>query len=395
MDPKEIVGLPDLDVEGKTALVRADLNVPLRDGEVGDDFRLRAALPTITELRRRGARVVLCSHLGRPHGPDPALSMSHVGPALALLGGFPVEVAADVAGDDAHALASAAGDAVVLLENTRFEEGEKGNDPRLAEALASLADVFVMDAFGSAHRAHASTTGVATLLPSAAGLLMAEELRAFSRLLEDPARPFVVVLGGAKVSDKLGLMRALLPKVEVMLIGGAMAFTVLAAEGFEVGHSRVEDDMEDEVKEVLESPHGARISTPVDVVVAPEFSAGAPAETVAATDMPGDAIGLDIGPETADRYAQVLAGASTIFWNGPMGVFEWERFAGGTKRIAAAVTGSPAYSVVGGGDSVAALRALGIEDQVEHLSTGGGAGLVLIEKGTLPAIETLRRSHGP
>jgi phosphoglycerate kinase len=384
--------IADLEVDGRTVLVRSDLNVPLSNGLVSDDFRLRSAVPTIAALRDRGARVVLCSHLGRPDGRDAALSMRHVGPALAEVGGFGVEVADDVAGPSASALVASAGDSVVLLENTRFETGERRNDPDLAGRLAGLADAFVLDAFGSAHRAHASTAGVAGLLPSAAGILLVEELAAFSRLIDDPEHPFVVILGGAKVSDKLGVMKALLPKVDVMLIGGAMCFTVLAAEGFEVGESLVEGDMVDEIREVLASPFGARVSTPVDIVVGESFAADAPHRTVPATDMPDTGMGLDIGPETARRYADILGGGDTIFWNGPMGVFEWEPFASGTRAVARAVVDAPGYSVAGGGDSVAALRSMGLADGVDHLSTGGGAGLELIEQGALPAVEAIRNS---
>lgn len=384
--------IDDLDVAGRVILVRADLNVPLEDGIVTDDFRIRAAVPTIRRLRDLGARVIVCSHLGRPKGADPSLSMRHVGPVLAQIGGFPVEVAADVAGADAIRRAGDPGDSVVLLENTRFEPGETANAPELAEALAALADGFVLDAFGSAHRAHASTAGVARLLPSAVGDLLLAELTAFRSVVEDPDHPFVVILGGAKVSDKLGVITALLPKVDAMLIGGAMCFTILAAEGFEVGSSLVEEDMVDDIRAVLAAPEGSRIATPVDIVVGDSFASDTPHRVVAATDMPDDAIGLDIGPETAARYADILGGADTIFWNGPMGVFEWEAFAAGTRAIAAAVVAAPGYSVVGGGDSVAALRAMGLASGVGHLSTGGGAGLELIERGSLPAVEAVRTS---
>jgi phosphoglycerate kinase len=384
--------LDDLAVDGKVVLVRADLNVPLVDGVVTDDFRLRSAIPTIAALRRRGARVALCSHLGRPKGPDDAVSMRHLGGPLAALGGFEVDVASDVGGPDTVRLLTPGSDSVVLLENTRFEAGETKNDPALADRLASLADFFVLDAFGSAHRAHSSTAGVAERLPSAVGLLMAEELAAFDRLLHDPKRPFVVVLGGAKVSDKLGVIKTLLPKVDVMLIGGAMCFTLLAAEGFAVGNSLLEEDLLDEVRAVLDSPDGSRLSLPVDVVAADRFAADSPYRTVPATDIPDDVMGLDIGPETIARYADILRGADTIFWNGPMGVFEWEAFAAGTRAIADAVVAAPGYSVVGGGDSVAALRSFGLEGAVGYLSTGGGAGLELIEQGYLPAVEAVRTS---
>lgn len=384
--------LDEFDCDGRTVLVRADLNVPVEAGSVTDDFRLRSTLPTIEALRARDASVVLCSHLGRPSGPDPAFSMRPVGARLAEIGGFEVRATHDVGGEHSRKVVADAGDAVVLLENTRFEPGETGNSAELADRLAGLANRFVLDAFGSAHRSHASTVGVAQRLPSAIGLLVGAELEAYARLLEHPARPFVVVLGGAKVSDKLGVIRALLPKVDVMLVGGAMCFTLLAAEGFEVGDSLVESEMVGEVREVLDSEHGARISLPVDVVVAERFAPDAPYRTAPATDLPEEGMGLDIGPETAAVYEAILGGADTVFWNGPMGVAEWEAFAVGTRAIAAAVTASAAYSVVGGGDTVAALRRLGLDEDVDHLSTGGGAGLELIEEGKLAAIEAVRRS---
>lgn len=389
----DLRSLSDLDVDGATVLLRADLNVPLRDGRVADDFRIVASLPTIEALRSAGGRVVVCSHLGRPKGPDPTLSMHPVGARMSELGGFDVVTTADVGGPDSLRLARAGGDSVVLLENTRFDPGETTNSPDLADAFAELADIFVLDAFGSAHRAHASTVGVAERLPSAVGLLMAEELGAFQRLVHEPERPFVVVLGGAKVSDKLGVMKALLPKVDAMLVGGAMCFTLLAAEGFEVGESLVEEEMLDEIRDLLGSEFGSRISLPVDVVVAEGFAAEAPHAIHPATDLPSRGMGLDIGPDSADRFGAMLAGADTIFWNGPMGVAEWEAFATGTQRVAEAVTSSPAYSVAGGGDSVAVLRRIGLASKVDHLSTGGGAGLKLIEDGSLVAVEAVRRSR--
>lgn len=386
-------GLPtidDLEVDGSTVLVRADLNVPLDRGAVTDDFRLRAALPVILTLRERGARVVLCSHLGRPEGVDPKYSMEPVGRALAALGGFPLVVADDVAGPGARAAVSAGGDAVVLLENTRFEQGETSDDPDLAERLAALADCFVLDAFGSAHRAHASTVGVTRHLPSAAGPLLLAEVSAFDRILYQPERPLVVALGGAKVSDKLGVIEALLPKVDSMLVGGAMCFTLLVARGLDVGRSLVEQDQVEMARGILDSDAGGKVLLPVDVVVGEEFRADTPNRVVPVEDMPADAMGLDIGPGTSEIYATRLADAATIFWNGPMGVFEWPDFAGGTRRLAEAIAASDGYSVVGGGDSAAALRDFGLDGAVSHLSTGGGAGLELIEQGSLPGLDALR-----
>ena len=387
--------IADADFGGRTVLVRADLNVPLRSGVVEDDFRLESALPTIRALRAAGAKVVVCSHLGRPKNVDPAFSMRPVGDRLGILGGFPVTIASDVAGPGASAAVAAQRDEVVVLENTRFEPGETSNDPDLSDRLAGLADVFVMDAFGSAHRAHASTVGVAERLPSVAGPLLLAEVEAFERILGSPDRPYVVVLGGAKVSDKLGVIKALLPKVDVMLVGGAMCFTLLAAEGFGVGRSLVEEDMIDSAASVLGSSGGSRLILPTDLVAADRMAADASHRVVAASSIPGESVCLDIGPDTSERFAAILDGADTVFWNGPMGVFEWEPFAAGTKRVAEAIAASSAYSVVGGGDSVAALRAMGLDAKVSHLSTGGGAGLELIERGSLPGIEALRTGSRP
>ena len=386
--------IADSDYRNRTVLLRADLNVPLRGGVVEDAFRLEAALPTVQALRTAGARVVLCSHLGRPKGVDPEFSMRPVGERLGALGRFPVTIATDVAGPGASAAVKAQRDEVVVLENTRFEPGETSNDPELSDRLAALADAFVMDAFGSAHRAHSSTVGVAERLPSAAGPLLLAEVEAFEKLLGSPERPYVVVLGGAKVSDKLGVITALLPKVDVMLVGGAMCFTLLAAEGYGVGASRIEGDMIPSAAAVLGSAAGSRLTLPTDLVAADKLAADAAHRVVSADAIPGDAVCLDIGPDTAERFASILAGADTVFWNGPMGVFEWEPFAAGTRRVAEAIAASAAYSVVGGGDSVAALRAIHLDGRISHLSTGGGAGLELIERGSLPGIDVLRRPHG-
>ena len=382
--------IADGDYRGKAVLVRVDLNVPLRKSVVEDDFRIEASLPTVKLLRDAGGRVVLCSHLGRPDGPDPEYSMRPVGERLAALGGFPVSVSADVAGPDATRLIASGGDDVVLLENTRFEPGETKNDPELSARLAGLADAFVMDAFGSAHRAHSSTVGVAELLPSAAGPLLLAEVDAFARILGEPPRPFVVVLGGAKVSDKLGVIAALLPKVDAMLVGGAMCFTLLAARGLGMGASPVETDRIPEVAALLGSGHGDRIALPTDLVVAERFAADSPHRAMAVADVPASGLCLDIGPETAARFDGVLRTAGTIFWNGPMGVFEMPAFAAGTRTVAEAVAACSGYTVVGGGDSVAALRGMGLDQAVSHLSTGGGAGLELIENGSLPGVEVLR-----
>ncbi len=384
--------LDDIDVANKRVLLRADLNVPLAGGKVADDFRIRSSLPTVAALRDQGSIVIVTSHLGRPGGPDASLSLGPIAEKMAELGGFPVTHVGSLVGPAAdQTIKAAQPEAVILLENTRFESGEKANDPGLAGALAKLAEVFVLDAFGSAHRAHASTVGVAALIPSAAGPLLAAEVEALDRLLYDPERPYVVALGGAKVSDKLGVMQALLPKVDVMLVGGGMCFTLLEAEGYEVGGSLVEEEMIKDVRRLLESEWGSRVSLPTDIVAAERFAADAEPMVVPASDIPSDAIGMDIGPETAQLFASVIRGADSLFWNGPMGVFEWEPFRVGTEVVANGVAESEAFSVVGGGDSVAALRTLGLEGEVSHLSTGGGAALEYLEKGTLPGLEALRR----
>ena len=381
-----------LDVEGRRVLVRSDLNVPLHEGAVADDFRIRASLPTIEALRQRGAQVIVASHLGRPAGADPAFSMAPVSTRLGELGGFPVLQADAVYGPGVEALiAGASEDAVVVVENTRFEAGESKNAPEVADGLAALADVFVNDAFGTAHRAHASNVGVAERLPSASGRLLEGEIESFGRLLGDPGRPYVVVLGGAKVSGKLEVIKHLLPKVDLMLVGGGMCFTLLKAGGYGVGDSLVEESMIEEVKGVLDGPGGAKIVLPDDVVVAKQFSADAEHWVVPGTAIPDGTMGLDIGPETVRRFGAVIQEAASVFWNGPMGVFEWESFRPGTAGIAEAVASSDGYTVVGGGDSVAALRLLGRDDEVSFVSSGGGAGLEILEGKDLPGIAALER----
>lgn len=384
--------IDDIEPRDRRVLVRSDLNVPLAGGRVGDDFRLHAALPTISRLRDAGARVVVCSHLGRPHGRDPALRMDPVASRLSELGGFPIRKIDQVVGPEAEAaVAEAAPGDVVMVENTRFEPGETSNDPTLADGLAALCDLFVEDAFGSVHRAHASTVGVAERVPSAAGMLLVRELEAFAHFLGEPDRPYVVVLGGAKVSDKLGVIRSLLPRTDAMLVGGGMCFTLLRAEGYDVGGSLVEEEMIDTVREVLEGPGGDKIQLPTDVVVADRFAPDAATRLVEVDQIPDDMLGLDIGPATAARFAEVLGGAGSVFWNGPMGVFEWEAFRAGTVTVAQAMADSSAFTVVGGGDSVAALRMLGLDGRVSHVSTGGGAGLELLEGKPLPGVEVLER----
>ncbi len=383
--------LADMDVRGRRVLLRSDLNVPLSNGEVADDFRVRATLPTIDLLRGSGATVVVCSHLGRPDGRVvDELRMAPVAAALSELGGFPVEVSADTVGPDAHRLVERAGSGeVILLENTRFHPGETANDHRYAAALAELGDLFVMDAFGSAHRAHASTAGVATVLESVAGPLLVKELQAFRILLEDPPRPFTVVLGGAKISDKLPLLTALLPRVDAMLVGGGMCYSLLAVEGYEVGDSLLESDHLDSLAELLEGDYGDRLILPVDVVAADGFMPDATTRQVDVAAMEDGLAGLDIGSRTAGMFADVIAGSGAVFWNGPMGVFEWEAFRAGTEAIAVAMAESDAFTVAGGGDSVAAIRLAGREAELAHLSTGGGAGLELLQGRTLPSVAAL------
>jgi phosphoglycerate kinase len=373
----------DLPVEGKRVLVRADLNVPLDGTTITDDSRIRAAMPTIRYLRERSATVVACSHLGRPKGEvRPELSLRPVADRMAELLGE------RVAFDQEQG-------PMRLLENLRFDPRETKNDPAMAAELAALADLYVNDAFGAAHRAHASTEAVAHLLPSAAGLLLEAELNAFHRLLDAPAQPFVVVLGGVKVADKIGVIDRLTQIADAILIGGAMAFTFLAAQGLDVGESRHEDEAGQETarRAVADAAErGCRLVLPADVVVADRFAADADVRTVAVDAIPAGWMGLDIGPETVSSYARRLADARTIFWNGPMGVFELEPFARGTVAVAEAVAASEAVSVVGGGDSVAAVNVAGVADRITHVSTGGGAALELVEGRTLPGVAALEGS---
>ena len=380
----------DLDVGGKRVLVRVDFNVPVKDGEVTDDTRIRRALPTIRYLLEEGARPVLISHLGRPKGePDQKYAMDPVAARLQELLGEPVvKLDAAVGPEVVEALDDWDGRGVVLLENSRFYPGETSNDPGFADQLAALADLYVDDAFGAAHRAHATTVGIPDRIPAAAGLLMEEEIDYLDKVLEDPERPFVAILGGAKVSDKLGVIESLLGTADTLLIGGAMGFTFFRALGYEVGDSLVEEDYLEEAKRLLEEA-GDRLVLPVDIVVADVMEEGAESETVAVDGIPSGKMGLDIGPETVALFEGHISGASTIFWNGPMGVFEIDAFAKGTEGVARAVAESGATSVVGGGDSVAAVNKLGLEDQMSHISTGGGASLEYVEGKELPGIAVL------
>jgi phosphoglycerate kinase len=381
------------DLRGKRVLVRVDFNVPLDHGTVADDTRIRAALPTIQALRDRGAALVLVSHLGRPKDRDPELSLRPVADRLAQLIGAQVTLAPGVVGAEVRALTETLGiGEVLLLENVRYEPGETRNDPELAAALAELADVYVDDAFGSAHRAHASTEGVARLMTDrAAGLLLEREVSALSGLLEDPERPLVAVLGGAKVSDKIGVIERFQRLADTILIGGAMCFPFLAAQGHEIGASLCQQPDVELAKRALE-PDGevrAKLELPVDLVIADHLAEGATSRVLDGVDVPDGMMGLDIGPRSADAYVSIVAAAGTVFWNGPMGAFEVEPFAAGTRAVAEAVAAAPGTTVVGGGDSVAALQRWGLADRVTHLSTGGGAALELLEGMDLPGVEAL------
>jgi phosphoglycerate kinase len=384
----------DAQVKGRRVLVRVDFNVPLADGEVADDTRIRAALPTIELLRERGAAVILVSHLGRPGGkPDPALSMKPVGARLAELLDTKVKVARGVIGADVDLNCGGGlgpGD-VLLLENVRFEPGETRNDQKLAEGLASLADVYVDDAFGAAHRAHASTEGIAHHIPAYAGLLLEKEVTELSRVVESPRRPLVVVLGGAKVSDKVGVIDRFLEVADRILIGGAMCFSFFRAQGIAIGDSLSDDESVEAAREALAKAETSdcELVLPVDLVLGREFDAATETRESDGVDVPDGWMGLDIGPRSRELYAEAVAGAGTVLWNGPMGAFEMEPFAAGTRAVAEAVAVASATTVVGGGDSVAALAQFGLDDRVDWVSTGGGASLELLEGKVLPGVEAL------
>jgi phosphoglycerate kinase len=373
--------LDDLDVEGKRVFLRVDFNVPLEGGKITDDARIRAALPTIEALRERGAKLLLAAHLGRPKDREPELSLKPVADRLSeLLDGAEVELADDL--DDVPD-----GD-LVMLENVRYEPGETKNDAELAKRYAALADVYVNDAFGAAHRAHASTEGIAHLLPSAAGKLLQREVETLTGILEDPRRPLVAIVGGAKVTDKIGVLEAFLERADTILVGGAMCFPFFSAQGHDVGDSLCEAEGIDPAKRVLESG-GDKLRLPTDLVAGREFKPDTDKRDIDGVDVPDGWMGLDVGEDTATAYADVIKDAGTIFWNGPMGAFELEAFAAGTRAVAEAVAEAPGTTVVGGGDSAAALAKFGLDDRVDHLSTGGGASLELIEGKRLPGVEVL------
>jgi phosphoglycerate kinase len=381
------------DLAGKRVLVRVDFNVPLHDGKVADDTRIVAALPTIEALRERGAALVLAAHLGRPKDREPELSLAPVAERLSELTAANVTLAPAVVGPEVEELArQLKPQDILLLENVRYEAGETRNDDQLAAALAGLADAYVNDAFGAAHRAHASTEGVAHLLPNhAAGLLLERELSALEVLLEDPVRPLVAVLGGAKVSDKIGVIERFEELADTILIGGAMCFPFFAAQGHSVGNSLCAADDAELAQRALDHERDARasIELPTDLIIAERLDVDVEASRLDGVDVPEGMMGLDIGPATGEAYASRVASAGTVFWNGPMGAFEIESFAAGTRAVAEAVAAAPGSTVVGGGDSVAALQRFGLAERVTHLSTGGGASLELIEGRSLPGVEAL------
>ncbi|WP_395978528.1 phosphoglycerate kinase [Christensenella sp. MSJ-20] len=389
------VSIEDIAVQGKKVLVRVDFNVPMdkETGEITDDNRITAALPTIKYLYEHGAKVILCSHLGRPKGEfNMKFSMAPVAKRLGELVDTNVILAKDVVGEDAQQKAAALKDGeILLLENVRFHAEEEKNDPAFAKQLADLAEIYVNDAFGTAHRAHASTAGVAAYLPTACGYLIEKEVSVMGKALENPDRPFVAILGGAKVKDKIGVINNLLEKVDTLIIGGGMAYTFLAAKGYEIGQSLLDEERIGFAKELMAKAEekGVKLLLPVDTVVAKEFAADAEHKTVDSTEIPADWQGLDIGPKTQKLFHDAIVSAGTVVWNGPMGVFEFEAFAAGTKAVAAAMAECKGVTIVGGGDSAAAVEQLGYKDQMTHVSTGGGASLEFLEGLELPGIAAI------
>ena len=379
----------DIDPAGQTVLVRCDFNVPLEGGQITDDRRIREAMPTVRMLLEKGAAVVLCSHLGRPKGATPEFSLAPVAMRVSEILGQPVRLTADCIGPEAEsAIRELRPGQVLMLENVRFHPEEEKNDPGFAAELAKGKTLFVNDAFGTAHRAHASTEGVARILPGVAGLLIEKELEYLGRALDNPSRPFVAVLGGAKVADKIPVIENLLPKVDKLLVGGGMAFTFIKAQGHEIGKSLLDGESLDFVKGVLAQTD--KILLPTDVVVAPSMDEGARATVTESHAIPADQAGFDIGPRTAEAFATIVRTAGTVVWNGPMGVFELEPFAAGTRAVAMALAECPGTTVVGGGDSAAAVDQFGVADKVTHVSTGGGASLEFLEGQELPGITALQ-----
>ncbi|HHW73230.1 MAG TPA: phosphoglycerate kinase [Firmicutes bacterium] len=383
----------DVDVKGKKVLMRVDFNVPVKDGVISDDKRIRAALPTIEYILEQGAAVILMSHFGRPKGkPEDAYRMDPIAQRLSELLGKPVKKVDDCIGPEVEAAAAALQPGeVLLLENVRFHAEEEKNDPDFAKALAALGDIYVNDAFGTAHRAHASTTGVADYLPAVSGFLMEKELEFLGGAVENPKRPFVAILGGAKVKDKIGVIESLLNKVDTLIIGGGMAYTFLKAKGYEIGKSLLDAERIDFCRDIMAAAaeKGVKLLLPVDIVAAKEYAPDAEHKVVAAQEIPADWEGMDIGPETAKLYSAEVKAAGTVVWNGPMGVFEFEAFAHGTRSVAQALADSAALSVIGGGDSAAAVEQMGFADKMTHVSTGGGASLEFLEGKVLPGVAAL------
>ncbi len=383
----------DINVTGKKVFVRCDFNVPLQDGKITSDKRIVESLPTIKYLLANGARVILSSHLGRPKGEvDPQFSLAPVAVRLSELLGTEVKMASDVVGDSAKTLAASLKDGeVMLIENVRFCKGETKNDPELSKEFASLADVFVNDAFGSAHRAHCSTTGIADYLPAVCGFLIKKEIEFIGGALEAPKRPLVAILGGAKVSDKIGVINNLLDKVDTLIVGGGMAYTFFAAQGHNIGTSICEDDKKELALEMLKKAEekGVKFVLPIDNKVGKEYKSDTEAMTVDSDDIPDGWMGLDIGPKSQAIFKDAIKGSGTVIWNGPMGVSEWDNFAAGTIAVATAVAESGAISIIGGGDSAAAVQKLGFADKMSHISTGGGASLEFLEGKVLPGIAAL------
>ena len=385
--------IEDIDVRGKKVLVRCDFNVKMEDGVITSDKRIVASLPTIKYLMGQGAKLILCSHLGRPKGQvNPEFSMKPVAKRLSELLGVEVKMAEDVVGESANKLASELKDGeVMLLENVRFEPGETKNDPELSKKFAALADIFVNDAFGSAHRAHSSTTGVADYLPAVCGYLIQKEIKFIGGALEDPKRPLVAILGGAKVSDKIGVITNLIDKCDTIIIGGGMAYTFFKALGNTVGTSICEDDKLDDAREMIKKARekGVNFLLPVDNIVGKEYKPDTTNMRIYSDSIPDGWMGLDIGPITSELFAKSIEGSGTVIWNGPMGVSEWENFANGTIAVATAIADSGAISIIGGGDSAAAIQKLGFADKMTHISTGGGASLEYLEGKELPGIASL------
>ncbi|MFJ8458867.1 phosphoglycerate kinase [Lysinibacillus xylanilyticus] len=385
--------MKDIDVKGKRVFVRVDFNVPMADGVITDETRIRAAIPTIEYLVEQGAKVILASHLGRPKGEvKEDMRLTAVGVRLAELMAKPVTKLDESIGQTVEeAVANMQNGDMILLENVRFHAGEEKNDPALAEQFAKLADVYVNDAFGAAHRAHASTEGIAKHIPAVSGFLMQKELDVLGKALSNPERPFTAIIGGAKVKDKIGVIESLLEKVDHLIIGGGLSFTFIKAQGYDIGKSLLEEDKIDLAKSFIEKAKakGVQLHMPVDAVVANEFSKDAETQIVGVDAIPGDWMGLDIGPKTAANYAEVIKDSKLIIWNGPMGVFEMDKFASGTKTVADAMATTTGYTVIGGGDSAAAVEKFEVADKMDHISTGGGASLELMEGKELPGIVAL------